>query len=125
MVKQIGTQSIASIKGQPYQVEPVSLDINVKGFHETKAQILQRVSNSKSRSRLDVMKKHGLSLDYPTQNVNAMKEQRKVIPFTGGSNSPFLNFKSGRASKYANAEKTNDPNMMKPVITTNTSFNRY
>lgn len=127
MVKQVGVQSVQSIKGQSYAVEPVSLDIDRRGFHETKAEILEKLSGGKSKSysKLDLIKKYGVKLDRPTQEIEAMRERRKVVPFTGGIHSPFLNFSSGRASKVANRERAEDPYLMRPVIATNTGFNRY
>lgn len=146
MVKQIGVEYVSSIKGQSYTVEPVSLGINPRAMHETKASIMNRLMDGKSKniSKLDEMKKVGLNggnlvggsmvggsmSSYHQQNrafadIEAMRTHRKVIPFTGGVNSPFLNFSSGRSTKTENKQRKLDPVMGEVLVNIDTGFNRY
>lgn len=73
MVKQIGTQQVSAIKGQDYQVMPVSIDymrIYQGKDHETRASIYNRLSkDGKMVSKMDTYKK-------------VMKEKPRVAPIT-------------------------------------------
>ena len=134
---------VKQINGQSIYTEPFRLGDT--GFHETKASIINRLSNGKSKSisKLDILKQKGLSgggfsggnfvggnlmgLDLQDRAVlseDAMRIHRKVIPFNG-INSPFLNFSSGNSSKFEKNQLQKSAKQGADIIKVNTAFNRY
>ena len=63
--------------------------------------------------------------DRSLENIMADKTLRKVEPFTGGSDSPFLNFSSGRSTKGENKTLNLDTLQGEAMVHVNTGFNRY
>ena len=129
-------------------VEPRRLGMLDKHqFHETKASIMDRLMDGKSReiSKLQIMQKSGMAgsslmgggfadtslgrtsthqQNRALKDIEAMREHRLIIPFRGGLDSPFLNFSSGRSTKTENRQRPKDPIQGRKMIKIDTSFNR-
>jgi hypothetical protein len=152
MVKQIGTQSIPSIKGQDYSIQsPIVGMGDLSGFHETKASIMDRTSDGQAPkiTKLESMKKHGISggnlvggamvggtlvggaMAHPShqqnrhlEDIEALRKHRLVVPFNGGLKSPFLNFTSGRSTRGADKTRHSSVKQGDNIIRIDTGFDR-
>jgi hypothetical protein len=127
---------------------PTAGESNVTGYHETKASIMNRLSDGKAKevSKLDTMKRsHGNRVggtlaghnyidtnrgamnhqqNRALEDIEALRERRLVYPFRGGVHSPFLNFSSGRSTKGSYMERKADPAQGRAIVGVDTAFNR-